>query len=41
VKCNGLENGLLECVHGGLEVHNCFHYQDAGVACVAGTVLLI
>ena len=36
VKCNGLEYRLLDCVHGGLEVHNCAHYQDAGVVCVEG-----
>ena len=36
VRCNGLEYRLLECVHAGLEVHNCRHSQNAGVVCVPG-----
>ncbi len=36
VMCNGLEYRLFDCVHRGLEVHDCFHYEDAGVICLAG-----
>jgi deleted-in-malignant-brain-tumors protein 1 len=38
VRCSGLEQRLFDCVHNGLEVHNCDHHQDAGVVCVAGIV---
>jgi deleted-in-malignant-brain-tumors protein 1 len=36
VRCSGLEQRLFDCVHNGLEVHNCDHHQDAGVVCVVG-----
>ena len=29
--CNGNENVLQECSH--INVHNCGHYEDAGVSC--------
>ncbi|XP_072181997.1 neurotrypsin-like [Diadema setosum] len=31
VKCGGGETNILECHHNGLWVHNCSHYEDAGV----------
>ena len=31
VGCNGNENVLQECSH--INVHNCGHYEDAGVSC--------
>ena len=31
VQCSGNEQNLLNCTH--LTVHNCGHYEDAGVAC--------
>lgn len=37
VKCRGLEPILLGCSHRGLEVHDCSHFEDAGVRCVEGT----
>lgn len=31
VACNGNENVLQECSH--TNIHNCGHYEDAGVSC--------
>ncbi|KFO75567.1 Deleted in malignant brain tumors 1 protein, partial [Cuculus canorus] len=33
VKCNGDELSLLHCNHAGWKIHNCDHYEDAGVVC--------
>ena len=33
VNCTGEESQLLECRHNGIGVHDCSHYQDAGVRC--------
>ena len=33
VNCNGTELQLTDCRNRGVGVHNCFHYQDAGVVC--------
>ena len=33
VECDAREANLLECDHNGLFVHNCGHYEDAGVKC--------
>lgn len=33
VDCEGTEETLLDCVHNGANVHNCGHYEDAGVLC--------
>lgn len=33
VDCEGTEETLLDCVHNGASVHNCGHYEDAGVLC--------
>ncbi|NXL67336.1 DMBT1 protein, partial [Chordeiles acutipennis] len=33
VKCRGNESSLLQCNHTGWRIHNCAHYEDAGVVC--------
>lgn len=32
--CTGTESRLIDCPHNGLNVHNCLHFEDAGVACL-------
>ena len=32
-QCYGRETSLLQCAHNGIVVHNCYHYEDAGVSC--------
>ena len=39
VICSGTESDLLSCSHNGLGVHNCVHFEDAGVRCT-GTFIL-
>ncbi len=36
VMCTGRESLLLSCVNTRLEMNNCGHEQDAGIACMAG-----
>ena len=36
VHCVGNESSIFDCVHGGPNVHNCQHSQDAGVRCLGG-----
>ncbi|PIK58445.1 hypothetical protein BSL78_04666 [Apostichopus japonicus] len=38
VRCLGTESRLDSCSHRGWGVHNCDHYDDAGVRCSAGKV---
>ncbi|NWH19873.1 DMBT1 protein, partial [Grus americana] len=33
VKCTGNEVSLSDCNHSGWRIHNCGHYEDAGVVC--------
>ena len=33
VSCTGSESRLIDCLHGGIGVHNCDHTDDAGVRC--------
>ena len=33
VHCNGTEDDLLKCPNYGFGVHDCGHYEDAGVSC--------
>ena len=35
VHCSGSEANLTQCAHYGLGVHNCRHWQDAGVICAS------
>ncbi|XP_052098351.1 deleted in malignant brain tumors 1 protein-like [Mytilus californianus] len=40
VQCTGSERTLLECQSNGWGVHNCRHYEDAGVSCYNNSVRL-
>ena len=31
--CTGTESSLFDCTHSGVNIHNCGHYEDAGVRC--------
>ena len=35
VHCTGDEQTLSSCLHGGWGVHNCLHFEDAGVECLS------
>ncbi len=35
--CIGTEASLFDCPHNGLDIHNCGHFEDAGVTCPSGT----
>ncbi|XP_064384964.1 uncharacterized protein LOC135333878 isoform X2 [Halichondria panicea] len=34
LQCVGTEANLFECPHSGVNVHNCAHFEDAGVTCI-------
>ena len=34
VECTGTETQLSQCIHNGVGVHDCSHYEDAGVICM-------
>ena len=36
ILCTGLEDRLFDCPHVGMEVNNCSHDQDVGIACMEG-----
>ena len=35
VQCTGTETSLVDCPNRGLGVHNCAHFEDAGVVCLS------
>ena len=34
--CVGNESSILSCNHLGIGIHNCIHYEDAGLICSIG-----
>ena len=34
LQCNGTEAMLSDCLHSGVGVHDCNHFEDAGVLCI-------
>ena len=40
VTCTGLEAYITDCPNNGLYIHNCGHYEDAGVSCVGKCVYI-
>ena len=42
VRCSGSESRLIDCPANAIGSHNCGHYEDAGVTCLApGTSTLL
>ena len=41
VRCTGNETRLGDCQFNGWGIHNCGHYQDAGVACQPGVCMYV
>ena len=33
--CNGTESRLVDCANAGIGIHNCNHFEDVGVRCLA------
>ena len=40
VVCTGSEPDLLSCSNNGLGIHDCSHYEDAGVVCTSKLAVL-
>ena len=40
LRCSGTEDCLGNCTHNGWGVHNCAHFEDAGVRCTGMFVML-
>ena len=41
VACRGTETRLIDCPNNGIGVHNCAHFEDAGVRCRSKQLNLI
>ena len=33
IQCDGNEANLLQCIHNGIDIHDCVQYEHAGVSC--------
>ena len=38
--CNGSESYLTNCTHRGIGIHDCSHFEDAGVACLGESMIM-
>ena len=38
VGCLGNETTLGDCVHNGIGIHDCVHFEDAGVSCLGALI---
>ena len=41
VSCSGVESNLLSCTHDQLGIHDCDHFEDAGVRCTGTLATLL
>lgn len=40
IHCTGTETRLDQCPHNGIGIHNCIHFEDAGVRCTSNFISL-
>ena len=33
IQCDGNEANVLQCIHNGIDIHDCVQYEHAGVSC--------
>ena len=41
ILCGGSEANLLQCIHNEIEVHDCSHYEDAGISCGNPSIFIL
>jgi hypothetical protein len=38
IQCDGNEANVLQCIHNGIDIHNCVQYEHAGVSCAPSCI---